>query len=353
MSTLDPEPYLRRAWLLTLASVLLVAWSAVYSASTRVRAQGDVTYPPGWNLISGPTGASLVGAVGPLYTLTAGDDDYAAVPAGTPLLGCNGYWAYFPTGGSITFSQDVPLNGVVRNGYGGDSCHRSMAVGRWATIGNPSATDPADVFGAITILTYDPAQGFVVSLKALLPVGRGALIQLDNLSAGHMDLFTDSLFPMPPMASASAPAYVTVMSRLGYQFDVPKDWHQAPATGNEVGTVNIRWQSPDGLLAAYVLVDTITTRPGATALTEVQGEVNFRRNTYLSVRVPLAPETEVIPGAESGARADVRYTDDFGVDRQDDIEVALRAGQSFTFVSTHKIGLPGSTLLPFHFRLLP
>ena len=46
-----------------------------------------VTYQPGWNLVSGPTGTVFSQANGPLYTLPAGASAYVSVPNTTPITG--------------------------------------------------------------------------------------------------------------------------------------------------------------------------------------------------------------------------------------------------------------------------
>src|SRR5690348_8222202 len=59
-----------------------------------------ITYPAGWNLIGGPDGSTVSGAMGSLFTFQAGDTAYQVVDTAAPLSACWGYWAYFPNGGS-------------------------------------------------------------------------------------------------------------------------------------------------------------------------------------------------------------------------------------------------------------
>jgi len=122
-----------------------------------------VTYQPGWNLVSGPPGTVLTGAVGPLYTLQAGDSTYETIPNGTPLQAGVGYWAYFPAATTVTLtpipspSLQVPL---AQNGY--------------IMAGDPSTQPILDQGGSQLLYAYDPSSGY--SLTGSLEPGRGVFV---------------------------------------------------------------------------------------------------------------------------------------------------------------------------------
>lgn len=148
---------MRRFTLLLLGALLSV--SAAHQVARTVTA---ASYPAGWNLIAGPPGSTLSGAVGSLYTLQPGDTDYEAVPVGTPLRSGWGYWAYFPAGGSL---QTVAGSG---------SYSVTLKAGAWTMIGDPSGAGAATVSGAQTLLTYTTAGGYQ-SATSIAP-GQGAWV---------------------------------------------------------------------------------------------------------------------------------------------------------------------------------
>jgi len=123
-----------------------------------------ISLPPGWNLIGGAEGASLTGTPGPLYTYQGGG--YQIVNAGTGLQPGLGYWAYLPTGGSLTLpvvplqAQSIPL-----------------PPGQWVMIGNPSSS-PVQVLGGDVVYTYSPVSNYQIT-NTLQP-GEGAWIYSFN-----------------------------------------------------------------------------------------------------------------------------------------------------------------------------
>jgi hypothetical protein len=119
------------AAILPVLVILLVAWPA------RPAFALAANYPPGWNLVSGPEGARLVGSAGPLYTFQPGDSTYEVVQPGGSLHACVGYWAFFPGGGGLDAA-------TVR----ASPCSINASSGEWAMAGNPSLTGRATLSGA-------------------------------------------------------------------------------------------------------------------------------------------------------------------------------------------------------------
>jgi len=119
-----------------------------------------IQLPPGWNLIGGGIGTTISGTPGPLYTYQNGN--YQIVNVGTGLTPGLGYWAYLPTGGSITIPsvtlqpQSIPLPG-----------------GQWTMIGNPTSS-PVQVFGGDVVYTYSPTSNYQITTT--LQPGEGAWI---------------------------------------------------------------------------------------------------------------------------------------------------------------------------------
>lgn len=85
-----------------------------------------VAYQPGWNLVGVPEGTALTGTVGPLYTVSSGDEAYRTVRPGSPLQGGAGYWAFFPTAATVTLPADLPQPSTVE-----------LPPGQWVLLGNP------------------------------------------------------------------------------------------------------------------------------------------------------------------------------------------------------------------------
>jgi hypothetical protein len=84
------------------------------------------------------------GAVGLLYTYQAGDTDYESFPTSTALKDCYGYWAYFPSGGTLHLPKkaDVP------------NCTITLTDNQIAMVGNPSPTACATIPGAQDAVGY-------------------------------------------------------------------------------------------------------------------------------------------------------------------------------------------------------
>ena len=120
-----------------------------------------VTYAAGWNLVAGPEGSRLSGASGSVFTLQPGDTDYEVFAADSPLHGGYGYWAFFPSGGSITLT-------------GGSNTFSVASVpGQFIMVGNPSQS-VVTISGADTAYTYTPSAGYQAATT--IPPGQGAWV---------------------------------------------------------------------------------------------------------------------------------------------------------------------------------
>lgn len=119
-----------------------------------------VTYPAGWDLVGGPTGTVVTGAIGSLYTYQANDSNYEVLPAGTALQAGLGYWAQFASTTTVTLPLSTPAAMSI-----------PLPASHFIMISNPGVTQ-ANVSGADLVLTYDPIQGYVPT--STLNPGQGA-----------------------------------------------------------------------------------------------------------------------------------------------------------------------------------
>ncbi len=153
----------------------------------------SVSYGAGWQLVAGPTGSSVRGAVGPLYTFQAGDRSYQTLPASQPLVGGRGYWAFLPSGGTIV------------TGDGAAPCAASVSADQgWVLIGNPSPTHRAIVLdrdqplALAEVLVYDAeARAYRSILRRIYveggPVAELASADLEPGQAAWLRLSTDGM----------------------------------------------------------------------------------------------------------------------------------------------------------------
>jgi hypothetical protein len=118
-----------------------------------------VTYPPGWNLVAGPTGTTLTG-VSTLYTYQATDTSYVTLDGTTPLVAGNGYWAYFNVLAAVQILGPTP-----------PTFSRPLPVGHYVLIGNPRES-LVIVSGADVVYVYDPVAGYEPT--TVLEPGQGA-----------------------------------------------------------------------------------------------------------------------------------------------------------------------------------
>jgi len=123
---------------------------------------GTIPFQSGWNLVGGANGGTINGVSGPMYTFQAGDNAYEIVSPGTPLIPGRGYWAYFPTTGTITLPLVQPQTQTV-----------PLPPGAWIMVGNPSSS-PVTLFGADIAYTYNPATNYQPTTT--LGPGQGAWV---------------------------------------------------------------------------------------------------------------------------------------------------------------------------------
>jgi hypothetical protein len=179
---------------------VLTTLTLAFAARHGISSVSAVTYPSGWNLVSGPSGSHLTGAAGALYTLQPGDGNYQVLPVDAALKGCFGYWAFFPTGGSLTGGTDA------------GNCAVTLKDGEWAMLGNPAVSGPANLSQADTALMFDPAAGYK-SVTAI-PAGQGAWV----MATGRVSLDVPTFNPAAaaPTASATpAPAAAATATATG------------------------------------------------------------------------------------------------------------------------------------------
>ncbi len=160
-----------------------------HAAAKPTQAAPSVAYPPGWNLVAGPAGSTVSGAVGALFTLQAGDAEYETVPNEAPLQACVGYWTYFPSGGRMTMMPGL------------STCSAALADGQWVMVGNPSATAPVAVSGADVLYTYSPDTGYVAA--SVIPVGQGAWAT--GSTSATLTALPQAPVPAPVIAVAAPP----------------------------------------------------------------------------------------------------------------------------------------------------
>ena len=125
-------------------------------------APAAVVYRRGWNLVGVPAGTQFVGIQGPLFTLQAGDVNYAAVSAGGPIQAGSGYWVNFTADSTVILGQDSAQEIQVQ-----------APPGKYVMVGNPSASHAVSVTGADVVYSYDTVQAKYVAVTTLEP-GQGA-----------------------------------------------------------------------------------------------------------------------------------------------------------------------------------
>jgi len=152
-----------------------------------------ITYAAGWNLVAGPEGSHLSGATGSIFTLQPGDTDYEVFAADSPLRGGYGYWAFFPSGGSITLA-------------GGSNTFSVASIpGQFIMVGNPSQA-VVTVSGADTAFTYTPSGGY--QNATAIPPGQGAWVmgsQIDLAGSGPTSAPVTSAPAVAPLNISSSP----------------------------------------------------------------------------------------------------------------------------------------------------
>lgn len=137
------------------------------SRTPLARPCGQNFVTPGWNLVGGPTGTSLVGAVLPLYTLDTSGATYQPVSSDL-LTAPQGYWALFnspappfegqPCVASVTTIVTLPASQyvMVGNPFNGNASINTSAPAAWG-------------------MTYNT---YLNSWSSWVPIGSGQSMQL-------------------------------------------------------------------------------------------------------------------------------------------------------------------------------
>ena len=111
------------------------ATSTTIAVGTALPQGVTANFASGWNLVGGPEGLIVSSNSGPLYTFQAGNTAYQIIPSGTALRAGFGYWAFFPTSGTITLPTTNP-----------QVLSLPLPAGQYVMISNPGNTG-ATVFG--------------------------------------------------------------------------------------------------------------------------------------------------------------------------------------------------------------
>lgn len=173
----------------------VAAGALLLTSSGNSGAVYSVTYHAGWNIVGAPEGTRYAGADGPLYTLQPGDGGYETLAAGTPAVGAQGYWAYFPAARTVQLPEGVSFLTV------------ELPAGQWVLVANPSGLRTAPVAGADALFTYDPGRGYQAAASLLPGQGGWAFSQAGGLlTIGVPDDRTDDQDPAAdvPVGSAGA-----------------------------------------------------------------------------------------------------------------------------------------------------
>jgi len=125
-----------------------------------------VTYAAGWNIVAGPSGTTVTGASGSVYTLQPGDASYETLPSGGTLKPGAGYLADFAASTTATLPMVTPATVSVQ-----------LPPGQFVLIGNPGNTN-ATVTGAGTVLVFNPTTSAYTAASTLAP-GTGAWAESD------------------------------------------------------------------------------------------------------------------------------------------------------------------------------
>jgi len=126
-----------------------------------------VTYSTGWNIVAGPSGTTITGAAGSMFTLQPGDASYETLAAGAALKPGAGYLAFFPSSTTATLPMVTAASVSVQ-----------LPAGQFVLIGNPGDT-AATVTGADTVLTFSPSSNSYTPSTSL-PPGQGAWAMSNN-----------------------------------------------------------------------------------------------------------------------------------------------------------------------------
>lgn len=142
-----------------------------------------VNYQPGWNLVGGPSGTVLQGAVGTLWSWPAGANNYSQMPIGVGMQAGAGYWAYFPAGATVTLATAPSASVSV-----------PVQAGQWQMIGNPGNATATISDPSVTMLVYQPSIGTYAQVSTLDP-GQGAWVY--SFRSAFLTITSGPGFPPP------------------------------------------------------------------------------------------------------------------------------------------------------------
>lgn len=117
-----------------------------------------VTYSAGWNLVGGPSGATLTGAVLPLYAFQAADSVYEVINSNV-LVAPQGYWAYFSSPATVSIPAangpppaiSVPANHFIQVGNPVSRTVTLSAAGAFFFTFNTASNSYALASGTVTL----------------------------------------------------------------------------------------------------------------------------------------------------------------------------------------------------------
>lgn len=184
---------LRAALMIAFGAALLTAGSRYVQT---VQAAG-ISYAAGWNLIAGPDGSTVTGAIGSLYTLGPDGVSYQTLATTSTLQGGVAYWAYFPSAGSLK----LPATAV----FGSKAV--AGAADTWQMVGNPSSistiqlVSPSADSGDVA-LTFDSKKNQYAAATSL-KVGQGAWVITKNGLVLTDPAVTPPVAPTRPAPPAS------------------------------------------------------------------------------------------------------------------------------------------------------
>jgi hypothetical protein len=145
---------------------------------------------PGWNLVSLGSGSVVFGRglSTTLYTLGPADADYRVLQLQNFDPG-TGFWVYTASANVILYTgNNVPAVSV------------TLPAGKCAMVGNPSASNSAQVVGADRVYVYSPVTSSYTQ-QTLLGIGRGAWACNDQATDEQVTIGTQGYvagIPPPP-----------------------------------------------------------------------------------------------------------------------------------------------------------
>jgi len=311
--------------------VLALLIVGLFGSHQAPRSVGAVNYAAGWNLVAGPQGSTLSGATGNIYTLQPGDTDYQTFDAGSALHLGWGYWAYFPTGGGITFPGGV----ATENDYTTYTVHRDPV--QFTMLGNPSLR-VVDVDGANLLYTYTAAGGYQSATS--LTAGQGAWVIASEATLTVRP--GTSAQPAPP--ARRGPTTLAELRALSLTAnDLPGYFLRSEEIGpaaNDPGVLTeyyAQWVNADPRSPHFLIGIYLTAFPDAPRAS--QGLVNFIRGALTYSGDPNARSLGSQGVGDEDGTIFYTFVSSTGY-RSDNYEIYFRRGS--TLVDLYTLDEPGS-----------